>query len=137
MREIKFRAWTGQKMRPCSVSTEGKAMMDWGPSNAPLMQFTGLSDKNGHEIFEGDILAIGDSEHVVVTDDGQGPFEDFSHVLVVEFKSGCFGVEVKQYTPGAIFSVGFWSFKSLIDESAELEIIGNIYEDSELCASKS
>lgn len=57
MREIKFRAWTGEKMRSCSVSIDGKAMMDFGPSNAPLMQFTGLHDKNGREIYEEDILS--------------------------------------------------------------------------------
>jgi uncharacterized phage protein (TIGR01671 family) len=57
MREIRFRAWTGEKMRPCSVSVTGKAMMDFGPSSAPLMQFTGLYDKSGTEIWEGDILA--------------------------------------------------------------------------------
>jgi hypothetical protein len=55
MREIKFRAWTGEKMRRCAVSIDGKATMDFGPSNAPLMQFTGLYDRNGKEIYEGDV----------------------------------------------------------------------------------
>jgi len=56
MREIKFRAWTGEKMRRCAVSIDGKATMDFGPSNAPLMQFTGLYDRNGKEIYEGDVV---------------------------------------------------------------------------------
>jgi len=52
MREIKFRAWDGERMlyfklfeRPWPFSSE------W-----PVMQFTGMSDKNGKEIYEGDIL---------------------------------------------------------------------------------
>lgn len=54
MREIKFRVWNGEKMLcyglfdvPKNISYEG-----------PPMQFTGLLDKQGKEIFEGDIMAI-------------------------------------------------------------------------------
>lgn len=62
MREIKFRAWTGEEMifvhqldiypdsPNCRINNSVASHYDkW-----PLMQFTGLLDKNGKEIYEGD-----------------------------------------------------------------------------------
>lgn len=52
IREIKFRAWNGYKM--CRVE-----MIDFDSNYLKqyiVMQYTGLNDKNGTEIYEGDIL---------------------------------------------------------------------------------
>ena len=58
MREIKFRAWQDNQMLTSPISS------NYGLSrffallyeDAKLMQYTGLTDKNGVEVFEGDIL---------------------------------------------------------------------------------
>jgi hypothetical protein len=63
MRPIKFRAWTLEKKMEYNaipINSE-KIVGDNGPYGVPsqpakVMQFTGLKDKNGKEIYEGDIV---------------------------------------------------------------------------------
>lgn len=77
-----------------------------------IMQCTGLKDKNGKLIFEGDILRARYEE-----DD-----DDDSYITVVKCDRGCLMIDVNEsdydYT-----SIGWAS------ETYELEIIGNIYEN--------
>lgn len=116
MREIKFRLWhdsaklmlfvgddhgTSHPLDCCKYYMEGQG--------SHLMQYTGLKDKNGVEIYEGDVI-----DDLVV---GKG---------VVEY--------VKKY---AGFRINYkngrckWFYDFLASEMRVLEVIGNIYENPE------
>jgi uncharacterized phage protein (TIGR01671 family) len=107
MRELKFRCWCrGSNEMIQSASTEWLAYK----TDVPLMQYTGLKDKNGKEIYEGDIL-----------------LSNSNVAGVVGFESGSF---VWKNDP-----LG-WDLEG---EKAEIclpdrwgQVVGNIYENPEL-----
>ena len=117
MRKIKFRAWFKPLKRMCivkeltfqrngNITTITKHSGGTSPNSYELMQFTGLKDKNGKEIFEGDILK---------GRKGLNPIVEYSE------ERGMFIVN---------FQVGYVNFNDELGE--EWEVIGNIYENPEL-----
>lgn len=110
MREIKFRAFdkvTGEMFDPVGeidLNQDG------------VMQFTGLHDKNGKEIYDGDILQ---RKWRWETDWTKNP--ENREMIVVEY--GVYNCGECGYVYG--YDIG--------DEKAEeYEVIGNIYENPEL-----
>jgi len=72
MREIKFKGWL--KELQTFVPMSHTLMSHWFefPEDVIMCQYTGLKDKNGKEIYEGDILQnedFSDKRMVVVWDD--------------------------------------------------------------------
>lgn len=76
--------------------------------NAILMQSTGLKDKNGKEIFEGDIVRFFDSLYTVFYD----------------IKEGCY--RLKPHDDRWVVD-----YMSSFSSEESFEIVGNIYENKE------
>jgi len=120
MREIKFRAWDEKnkimiwKLEGCSKSCGN--IFSWDSGYKHIMQFTGLKDKKGKDIYEGDIF-----KHSTWTND-KGITQPV--LYIVEWKDSGWGW--KQIVP--VMTMAF--------EISEVEVIGNIYENSELLGVK-
>ena len=111
MREIKFRAWDKLTTKMYGVEFINFADFRDKEGSTILMQYTGLKDKNGKEIYEGDI---------VTSLDWDGKF-----LCQYDSKFACFEFyddQTDTFLGGASYG----------DKVPLLEVIGNVYEHPEL-----
>lgn len=126
MRELKFRAWDTEAK--CYVelnNLRGERSIYFSPydlraihpevrDRVVLEQYTGLKDKNGKEIYEGDIVKFENRNYKVVFDDyGQFCLENRSYHWLENGYS--------------FNSVSIWNKNEIL-----VEVIGNIHENPEL-----
>lgn len=128
VREIKFRAWDKQKKGIISANSLGlqcwnvlASMMSPENSQFVFMQFTGLKDKNGKEIWEGDVVKLN-----AVSKGKLGTAnKEWITVVAWEEKSASFVLKTNEFS--WIFSETDFNGHPFIKE-----VIGNIYENPEL-----
>jgi uncharacterized phage protein (TIGR01671 family) len=127
-REIKFRAYSSHnhKMYPVSniewdidgriwvTADDGKNGIELIDEEAHLMQYAGLYDKNGREIYEGDVLDIG-----LRNQDGKPVIAPVSY---------------ETYAAGYVLDNGGNGIWQRLTE--DCEVIGNIFEDKQLLEGK-
>lgn len=129
-RVIKFRQFIGGKMQfwgfidgaffgPSSNGTNAQ-----NAQNTPQMQFTGLLDKSGKEIWEGDVLQNDDGARVNVV------FEDGAYWFKFDAENG-FTYDWLRQENGKLHG-----WKHLENPLRAWNIIGNIYESPQLLTSK-
>lgn len=123
-RELKFRAWDkedkcmiygDQEYTDAEVISDALETIMHGGSDEwteriEIMQYTGLDDKNGKPIFEGDILEHYDRE------------DNRRHYEEIIYDSGCFRFKDNEFAQECLseyLDIGY-------------EVIGNIYENEEM-----
>lgn len=120
MREILFRGKFGNEWKYGFLSFEPKGLVIkepyknessnvWHIDADTVGQYTGLTDKNGTKIFEGDIVKYGDTVHNVVFEQRNG--------------TAYFGLV---YSTLETLSFGYYQ------DLKQIEVIGNIYDNPEL-----
>lgn len=126
MREIKFRAWDKSHQEMLDwvylITQHSMAIFATSEGYFELMQYTGLEDRNGVEIYEGDIVKCGEPENYEVA------WDDIDGTLVLR----------RPRKPKKAYDWGprkdgkvYYGFR--FSKSRELiEVIGNLYENPEL-----
>ena len=122
MRTIKFRRYNAIENKMESIKTMNFDMKTneviyttnnsicgaRSPSCSPILQFTGIIDRKGTEIYEGDIVKFADGE-----------------ISEVIFHCGCFMTKLK---PGECIKLDFEAEPVWQDG----EVIGNVFQNKEL-----
>jgi uncharacterized phage protein (TIGR01671 family) len=132
MREIKFRAWDKINEIMCLVNSieldvaqvylgapvVGMISME----DVALLQYTGLLDKQGKEIYEGDIVRFEYYDEMIVNDNDVQKYSEDAQITKVQSR----GV-----IKGDFEECQLWLIDWAMDSDYIFEIIGNIYENPE------
>lgn len=132
MKDIKFRAFNGDRIVKVNAVGWADGEIYWVDTSKNddfdegliLMQYTGLKDKKGVEIYEGDIVKSFSNINKY-TDDFAENVEPTYYFSEIVYHNGCF----KNTYKGKPSSPLNWTEAT---KSHNLEVVGNIYENPEL-----
>ncbi|NBV06684.1 MAG: hypothetical protein EBS06_05550 [Proteobacteria bacterium] len=141
-REIKFRAWDclDKKMQYDITKTKEYSNVDGGYDivgfdnylndsvGSVVMQYTGLKDKNGKEIYEGDLIS-----EEIIDENGNSEWTKDNYTLI-GWRNYGFGYISNPFSKEEFFE-RFYS-EEVENGKMSCEVIGNIYENPELLEAK-
>ena len=140
-REFKFRAWDKTLSMWASdgwkMDNLGRVILHSGPAFSPdyvIEQYTGLKDRNGKEIYDGDVVMVGTYGHLWAIDRMFNPKQ--GDILIVKWLGSGFNLSRPSVqaspladTPNASANVDNYA---LWCGQRDVEVIGNIHENPDL-----
>ena len=121
MRELKFRAFkNGVMSQGFTLAEIVKHTNGFSLGDEPIMQYTGLIDKNGKEIYEGDIVEFND-----------GNIGPIRYVIGYDEKQVAFTAKILGRDPYAHLASAINAY-TWCKRPRFIEVIGNIHKSKEL-----
>jgi len=126
MREHKYKGWDGKKILPAQDLTQNGKCWEWlGKFDVELIQFTGMYDWRGNEIYEGAIVTVHHEYD-----------EDCKTICKVRYNAfgeyPAFDLYNKTSRTRSGLENYSQEFNSFSCPEYTIEVIGNIYENPEL-----